>query len=88
MFKNLASASVVSLAAILAALAASPSTAQTRPPLKIGFVYVSPVGEAGCVNPDARITALLLNHFNFADGCNDAGEHKSFNLFQIHGIQC
>ena len=51
MFKNLARASVFSLAATLAALAAHPSTAQSvtqpKPPLKVGFVYVSPIGEAG-----------------------------------------
>ena len=45
MFKNLARGLS---AAMLAAVAAS-STAQTpaRPPLKVGFVFVSPIGEAG-----------------------------------------
>ena len=51
MFKNLAGACVVSLAAMIAAFAADPSTAQasaqTHTPLKVGFVYVSPIGEAG-----------------------------------------
>ncbi len=50
MFKNLARASVVSLAAMLA-FAAPTSRAQTqaapKPPLKVAFVYVSPIGEAG-----------------------------------------
>jgi basic membrane protein A len=36
------------LAAMLAAVAASlPATAQTPAPLKVGFVYVSPIGDAG-----------------------------------------
>jgi len=43
MFKNLARGLV---AAMLAALAASPF-AQTAAPLKVAFVYVSPIGEAG-----------------------------------------
>ena len=53
MFKNLARASVLSshlrlLAAMIAALAApTPSDAQPTPPLKVAFVYVSPIGEAG-----------------------------------------
>ena len=48
MFKNLARASVVTLVAMLAALAASTrSDAQPAPPLKVAFVYVSPIGEAG-----------------------------------------
>ena len=42
MFKNLARAGTLVLAAILS----PPAPAQT-PPLKVGFVYVSPVGEAG-----------------------------------------
>ncbi|MEQ1682197.1 MAG: BMP family ABC transporter substrate-binding protein [Burkholderiaceae bacterium] len=50
MFKNLARASVLSLAAMLA-VSAPTSRAQTRapakPPLKVAFVYVSPIGEAG-----------------------------------------
>ena len=50
MFKNLARASVVTLAAMLGA-AAPMSRAQTQPPpklpLKVAFVYVSPIGEAG-----------------------------------------
>jgi basic membrane protein A and related proteins len=45
MFKNLARGLV---AAMLAATAASlPATAQTPAPLKVGFVYVSPIGDAG-----------------------------------------
>jgi len=49
MLKNLARASVATLVAMIAALAApTPSQAQTaKSPLKIGFVYVSPIGEAG-----------------------------------------
>jgi simple sugar transport system substrate-binding protein len=48
MFKNLARASVVTLAAMMAAFAATtPSAAQSAPPLKVAFVYVSPIGEAG-----------------------------------------
>jgi len=49
MLKNLARASVATLVATIAALAApTPSQAQAaKPPLKIGFVYVSPIGEAG-----------------------------------------
>ena len=50
MFKNLARASVFTLAAMLAGQAptihAQPS-ASTKPPLKVAFVYVSPIGEAG-----------------------------------------
>ena len=46
MFKNLVRASTSLLAAILAASTA-PVGAQVQPPLKVGFVYVSPVGEAG-----------------------------------------
>ncbi len=49
MLKNLARASVATLVAMIAVLAApTPSQAQTsKSPLKIGFVYVSPIGEAG-----------------------------------------
>ena len=52
MFKNLARASlrarlVRSLFAITAACAAFDSPAQPKPPLKVGFVYVSPIGDAG-----------------------------------------
>jgi len=50
MFKNLARASIVSLAAMIA-FCASTARAQTqappKPPLKVAFVYVSPIGEAG-----------------------------------------
>ncbi len=49
MFKNLARASVFTLAAMLA-VAAPTARAQTPaapPPLKVAFVYVSPIGEAG-----------------------------------------
>jgi len=49
MFKNLARASVVTLVAMLAALAAS-TRSEAQPaaaPLKVAFVYVSPIGEAG-----------------------------------------
>ena len=44
MFKNLARASVVTLGAMLAVTA---TTRAQTPPLKVGFVYVSPIGEAG-----------------------------------------
>ena len=48
MFKNLARASVVTLAAMFAVVTApTPSNAQAAPPLKVAFVYVSPIGEAG-----------------------------------------
>jgi basic membrane protein A len=55
MFKNLARAAVsrriaISLAIVAVAGAAVESSAQTpaqNPPLKIGFVYVSPIGDAG-----------------------------------------
>jgi basic membrane protein A and related proteins len=49
MSKNLARISACALSAILAAGAAFCVFAQVRasPPLKVGFVYVSPVGEAG-----------------------------------------
>ena len=51
MFKNLARASVVSLAAMLAicapTLQAQTTAATAKPPLKVAFVYVSPIGEAG-----------------------------------------
>jgi simple sugar transport system substrate-binding protein len=43
MFKNLARASVATLVAITALGAA----AQVKPPLKVAFVYVSPIGDAG-----------------------------------------
>ena len=51
MFKNLARASVSTLVAMLA-FAAPTSRAQSvapalKPPLKVAFVYVSPIGEAG-----------------------------------------
>ena len=51
MFKNLARASVFSLAAMLAVSAptsrAQGAAAPPKPPLKVAFVYVSPIGEAG-----------------------------------------
>jgi len=50
MFKNLARASVFSLAAMLATSAPTlhaQSAAPPKPPLKVAFVYVSPIGEAG-----------------------------------------
>lgn len=48
MFKNLVRASVVSLVAIHAALSATAAGAQApAEPLKVGFVYVTPIGEAG-----------------------------------------
>jgi simple sugar transport system substrate-binding protein len=51
MFKNLARASAFSLAAMLALAAtatrAEVPTAPPKPPLKVAFVYVSPIGEAG-----------------------------------------
>ena len=47
MFKNLARASVVTLAAMLALAAPVHSRAQPAPPLKVAFVYVSPIGTAG-----------------------------------------
>jgi basic membrane protein A and related proteins len=47
MFKNLARASVVTLAAMLALAAPICSRAQPAPPLKVAFVYVSPIGTAG-----------------------------------------
>ncbi len=50
MFKNLARASVVTLAAIFTVSASTFAPAQTaapKPPLKVAFVYVSPIGEAG-----------------------------------------
>ena len=47
MFKNLARTSAFLLAAMLAAWPAPPVSAQSALPLKVGFVYVSPVGSAG-----------------------------------------
>ena len=49
MFKNLARASVVTLAAMFArdAIPAETQAVTTRVPLKVAFVYVSPIGEAG-----------------------------------------
>jgi len=48
MFKNLARASVATLVAMTAASAApTSSNAAPQPPLKVAFVYVSPIGEAG-----------------------------------------
>jgi basic membrane protein A and related proteins len=57
MFKNLARASVVTLVAMTAfsatpsqaqnAPGAPPANAPAKPPLKVAFVYVSPIGEAG-----------------------------------------
>ena len=51
MFKNLARASVVSLTAMLAFTASTPhaqiAAAPPEAPLKVAFVYVSPIGEAG-----------------------------------------
>jgi simple sugar transport system substrate-binding protein len=43
MLKNLA----CGLAAAILAAGAAATSAQTAPPLKVGFVYVSPIGEAG-----------------------------------------
>jgi basic membrane protein A and related proteins len=50
MFKNLARASVVLLSAMLAVSAPTlraQTAAPAKPPLKVAFVYVSPIGEAG-----------------------------------------
>jgi basic membrane protein A len=50
MFKNLARASVLSLvamSAVSANVAANAQPAPTKPTLKVAFVYVSPIGEAG-----------------------------------------
>jgi basic membrane protein A and related proteins len=49
MFKNLARVSAFALAAICAAAAAQfvQAQAQAQAPLKVGFVYVSPIGSAG-----------------------------------------
>jgi len=48
MYKNLAQrAGAAVLAAFIAPLSASLVLAQTKEPLKVGFVYVSPIGEAG-----------------------------------------
>ena len=48
MFKNLVRASLPGLAAIMSASAvAQAPPAQPAPPLKVAFVYVSPVGQAG-----------------------------------------
>ena len=47
MFKNLARVSAFALAAMWAAVAVQPLEAQTPAPLKVGFVYVSPIGAAG-----------------------------------------
>jgi simple sugar transport system substrate-binding protein len=45
MFKNLSRGAL--LAACVAACSAAPASAQSAPPLKVGFVYVTPVGQAG-----------------------------------------
>jgi simple sugar transport system substrate-binding protein len=45
MFKNLSRGAL--LAACIAACGAAPTSAQSAPPLKVGFVYVTPVGQAG-----------------------------------------
>jgi simple sugar transport system substrate-binding protein len=49
MFKNLARASVVTMLAAMIAAVAAPAISDPRPtpPLKVAFVYVSPIGEAG-----------------------------------------
>ena len=47
MMQNLIRAGVLTLVAMLAALAAPSASSQPQAPLKIGFVYVSPIGEAG-----------------------------------------
>jgi len=47
MFKNLARASVSTLVAMLAALTAVTHVRAQSPPLKVAFVYVSPIGDAG-----------------------------------------
>ena len=47
MFKNLVRASALTLAAIPFAFAAPTAQAQAQPPLKVAFVYVSPIGDAG-----------------------------------------
>lgn len=45
MFKNLARG--LSAAMLAAAAASSPAQTPTKPPLQVGFVFVSPIGEAG-----------------------------------------
>lgn len=47
MLKNLTRVGALALAAVLAALAAGVTQAQAQPPLKVGFVYVTPIGDAG-----------------------------------------
>src|SRR4051812_18273020 len=47
MFKNLARASVSTLVAMLAALTAVTHVRAQSPPLKVAFVHVSPIGDAG-----------------------------------------
>lgn len=47
MFKNLARGRMVAMLAVALALGAPSGQAQVAPPLKVAFVYVSPIGEAG-----------------------------------------
>jgi simple sugar transport system substrate-binding protein len=47
MLKNLMRAAVLAGAASIAPLALHAQQAKPQPPLKVGFVYVSPIGEAG-----------------------------------------
>ena len=48
MLQNLARGLMAAMLAAVAAITASlPATAQTTAPLKVGFVYVSPIGDAG-----------------------------------------
>jgi len=47
MFQNLAGGRMAAMFAVALALGTSSSQAQIAPPLKVAFVYVSPIGEAG-----------------------------------------
>ena len=59
MFKNLARVSAFALAAMYAAVAVQPLEAQTPAPLKVGFVYVSPIGAAGWTYQMGRVAVLV-----------------------------
>jgi basic membrane protein A len=47
MLKNLARGACAAILAALAAVPGGPAAAQAEPPLKVAFVYVSPIGEGG-----------------------------------------
>ncbi len=86
MYKNLAAMLV---AACFISPAFSQSPAPATPPLKIGFVYVAPITEAGWVHPFKARTALLDNegHEVLAAGKTLSDEQILGMSFLMQGVQ-